>query len=367
VKKIVVAIPASHGWFWIQTCLTCLTRYPPVAPGFEVKVVVVDNAWDWSPVVRGITDTRLGRHVEVFNNPKLNKFHATALDTVIENYDFDYLMAMESDVCVLRHGWLPWFLAPLEANTNWFAAGAWHHEDCINPSCTLYRGSVLREMDAWCKVNREIVNRWGDNFEKELVEELLPFPGYRSKEEILSWVAGPFSEKRGWPQGTVLRERPKHQSDGPSHYDPGQALYAWARHNGDWGYLALPTHTAWRKTHWPYQTVYGADTEDREYELKELLGGNAYACHFWLGTGSLNILKHAVSPQHEEFMHYGLPREARFWKQVVDPDVQRDTVALIKKHGWHTASKRTGGKPDQGDWAAAVTVESIYREAGIPL
>jgi hypothetical protein len=361
VKKIVVAIPHAINWFWLQTCIACLKRFPPKARGFESTLVVVDNSWSWSPSIRGITEASLGDGVEVFNNPKLNPFHATALDAVIEKYDFDYLMALESDVCVLRPDWLQWFVDCLTRHEGWFCAGHMHHEHFINPSCTLYKGDVLRRMNEWCKANKSLLMRWGEGFRETATEKFLPFPGYRTEEEMYSWMAAPFAERRGWPEGTVLREPPSGQLKGPGWYEPGQALYHWARENGDLGYLAVPTQTAWRRPSWPYQTVYGDHHElpDRELELRELFDSGFYTCHFWLGAGALTVLKHPVAGLiHEEFMHYGLPREGRFWKQVVPPDIQEQTIALIKKHGWGTKQPL---EVHRG-------VESIYREkAGIPL
>ena len=148
MKKVVVAIPHSHSWFWTQTCIASLARNPPRADGCEVEIVVVDNS-PWSPAIRGISDTVLGNHVEIVLNHKSNKFHASALDCVVEDFEFDYLMAMETDVLALRPTWLQWFMDLMKETD--FAVGMWHHESFVNPSCTLYRGDVLREMSKWCK------------------------------------------------------------------------------------------------------------------------------------------------------------------------------------------------------------------------
>jgi hypothetical protein len=373
VKRVVVVIPHSHGWFWVQTCVSCLRRFPPVAKGCECQIVVVDNSWDFSPAIRGITETRLGDGITIIDNPKANKFHASALDHIVQTLDFDYLMAMESDVCVLRDGWLQWFMDQMAPN--FFAVGHWHHEQFINPSCTLYHGNVLRDMNVWCNASDSLMLRWGERFEQATEETAWSPRTVAKKAELLDWICGPFAEKRGWSQGTVLRERPLYQMSGPERYEPGQALYHWARHNGDWGYLACPTHTAWRLPGWPFQTLYGvSDAPNREHELSELLGGDAYAAHFWLGTGSLNILKHPIGEEHDKYMRYGLPREGRFWMQGVDSDIRKDTLALIKKHGWHSGSKRIDLYHDRDhstlleeDRQAAALVESIYREAGVPI
>ena len=40
-----------------------------------------------------ITDNKFFQEVRVFGNTKHNKFHASALDFVVETMEFDYLMA----------------------------------------------------------------------------------------------------------------------------------------------------------------------------------------------------------------------------------------------------------------------------------
>ncbi len=375
MKRVVVCIPMSHGWLWPQTCLSALKRYPPIAR--DCKIVVVNNAADWSPASKGITHTRLGEGISVIDNPAPypGKCHGTALDAVVKGYEFDYLFALETDTVVLRPNWLDWFMEQLASDC--FAAGHWHIEQFINPACTLYRGSVLRDMLAWCQDNTTGIFRWGPNFEKASVcMDCHPIN-----------LQGPFNERRGWPAGTALRETPTGQCKGPGHYEPGQALYHWARNEG-WNYRAVPTATAWKALHWPFQTLYGEGQPfDREYELGELMkAGTAYACHFWLGTGGLNILKHPITAHDRRFMEYGLAREARFWLQGVDADVREQTIALIRKHGWHTASIRGNASavttdtyenlplegiysptPTAADHEAAAEVEAIYRANGVAI
>jgi hypothetical protein len=368
MKLVIVAIPHAMTWFYTQTCVECLRRYPPVADGCECYIVVVDNSWDFSPSYRGITETDLSYFVKVVQNPKPNKFHASALDHVVETYDFDYLMTLENDVCVLRPDWLQWFMNNLETDPKWYAVGHWHHEGFINPSCTLYRGPVLRDMLAWCKTNASLKLRWGDNFEK--TEDLiyrLPHESEATKRRALEWISGPFAERRGWPEGTILRERPTGQSKGPGHYEPGQLLYHWARENGDLGYLAMNTFTFEHHPGFPLQTLYGHGKNDREYQLDELLGGPSYASHFWCGTRGLNILKHDYDDSFEEaFASFMLQREARFWRQVVPDDIQRQTLALVQSHGFMTASKRQAKITAEDRNAEAYVVE-CYRKGGLDI
>src|SRR5205085_4386577 len=137
-------------------------------------------------------------------NIRSNKFHASALDCVVEEFDFDYLVALETDVLALRPTWLQWFVDQMRPND--YAVGHWHHEQFINPSCTLYRGSVLRDMDRWCKAHLDPnVLRWGPLFGRTApLDNNLPLS--ENPESVLTglkdWIAGPFAEKRGWPAGT---------------------------------------------------------------------------------------------------------------------------------------------------------------------
>src|SRR3990167_10197228 len=102
--KIIITFAMSHTWLWPQTCLTQIKKFNPGVE--DCEIIVVDNAWDWSPAVRG-----LGLfYVTVVNNQRQSKWHGTALDYVIDTFDADYLFTMESDVMVLRDGWLKWYL-----------------------------------------------------------------------------------------------------------------------------------------------------------------------------------------------------------------------------------------------------------------
>lgn len=355
MRKILIAIPHSHSWLWTQTCLATLKKYPPKAAGFEGQIVVVNNS-PWSPSIKGISETVLGEGVTIHQNTKPNKFHASALDDVVDHFEFDYLMALETDVVALHADWLQWFVGMIEDGDR-FAVGHWHHESFVNPSCTIYRGAVLREMNAWCKANTSDEMRWGDRFQN--VMKLTP--GDRE------WVCGPFADKRGWPEGTELKQRPSGQSKGFGWYEPGQMLHHWAVERG-YPYMVCNTaHTEFNGA--PAHTLYGKDQASATAGPLELheLWETAYTAHLWGGTRALDILKHPVSDQFvRNHTEYWLAREARFWLHAVPVEVQAQTINLIAEHGWHTTS--IGGDPvNDRDREAAAFVTDIYRRAGIPL
>ena len=397
MKKIIVAIPHSHTWFWLQTCISSLIRNPPRAEGYSVEIVVVDNS-PWSPAIKGLTDTSIvdyypyGMDVTIIPNHKSNKFHASALDCVVEKFDFDYLMALETDVLALKPDWLQWFIDMLY--TTDYAVGAWHHEQFINPSCTLYRGDVLRDMRNWCLGNLVFDTgapqdelRWGPNF-----STTAPLDNNLSLSEnpaavlqnIKGWIAGPFAEKRGWPDGVSLKESPSGQLKGPGWYEPGQQLHHWAVEQG-YTYTICPTLTTKREDGLPLQTMYGgwgvnepstyppsarmASSEvmhdhGRQLEAVELFG-NAQTAHLWGGTRALDILKHPVTCG---FVKANTPmwlaREARYWAHVVPPLVQKQTLDLIRRYGWHTTGQGSDHVSDR-DREAAEFVRECYARGNV--
>lgn len=372
MKKIVVVIPHSHTWFWTQTCVASLVRNPPKVDGYKVDIVVVDNS-PWSPAIRGLTDTSIvdyypyGMDVTIIPNHKTNKFHASALDCVVERFDFDLLMALETDVLALRPTWLQWFVDQMGQRD--FAVGAWHHEQFVNPSCTLYRGDTLRIMDRWCKSHPDPdVLRWGPQFGRTApLDNNLPLS--ENPESVLqglkNWIAGPFAEKRGWPDGTELKEKPSGQEKGAGWYEPGQQLHHWAVQEG-YTYTVCPSLTTKRGDNLPLQTLYGASMPDpgRQLEAVELFG-NAETAHLWGGTRALDILKHPVTCQFvKSNTPMWLAREARFWREVVPADVQAQTLELIREFGWHTTGQGSDHVSDR-DREAAEFVRACYADGGV--
>lgn len=364
--KIVVAIPHSHTWLWTQTCVTCLKRNPPKANDCEVQIVVVDNS-PWSPAIRGIKETILGMDVWCIPNRRSNKFHASALDHVVDSIGCDYLMTLETDVLVLRPDWLQWFRDQMKPTD--YAVGMWHHEQFVNPSCTLYRGNVLRKMNYWCKhhPNKDTL-RWGPLFmQGQPIANRQPERDYQGwYNDNVTWVEGPFADKRGWPVGTELKEQPSGQLKGPGWYEPGQMLHHWAVQEG-YTYTVCPTLTTKRSDNLPLQTLYGSDLMPdplRQLGANELFG-NAEAVHLWGGTRALDIIKHDVTCQFvKSNTPYWLAREARFWREVVPTDVQEHTLDLIRQHGWHITGQGTDHVSDR-DRAAAEYVKQCYEAGGV--
>jgi len=362
-QKVVVAIPHSHTWLWTQTAVAALAKYPPVADGWEAEIIVVDNS-EWSPAIRGVTDTRLGDGVTVVTNTKPEAFHGSALDFVVETIDFDYLMAMETDVCPTSPKWLEWFTGQMEPGV--FGVGYWHYEQFLNPSCTLYDGEVLRAMSKWCRQNRMDVMRWGDRFEKaECLDRRRFWKDYLPAEYVES-IAGPFAEVRGWPEGTVLTERPSGQSKGPGWYEPGQSLYHWAVEHGHRAQRCVAV-TA-NADGIPRGTFYGCEAPPPCDDWGAICASEAVAVHFWGGTRSLDMVKRDVTDETtRRYAETWIRREAAIWRQVVPADLQAQAVDLMKRYGWHYRDWLTGGDVQPEQLAGVETVLGIYRSAGVPI
>lgn len=391
MKKIVVAIPHSHSFFWTQTCIASLLRNPPRADGFEVAIVVIDNS-PWSPAIKGITNTNLVtigpwsdtpsflkegigfKSFSVFKNYKSNRFHASALDCVVEGKDlpydfkdFDLLMAWETDVLALRPTWLQWFVDQMRLTD--YAVGHWHHEQFVNPSCTLYRGDVIRSMAEWCKTGApQDELRWGERFEKTAPLDSNLHNAENPASVLLDmkgWICGPFAEKRGWPEGTVLKEPPSGQLKGFGWFEPGQQLHHWAVEAG-YTYTVCPTMTTKRADGLPLQTLYGSTMPDPQRQLEAVeLFGNAETAHMWGGTRALDILKHPVTCNFVKSNTPGwLAREARFWRETVPPDVQAQTLELIRKYGWHITGQGSDHVSER-DKEAAAFVRECYAQGGV--
>lgn len=356
MQTAVIAIPHSHTWLWTQTCLAALQRNPPIVEGIETQIVLVDNAWDWSPAIRAVTETPLKEDVTVVSNLRPNKYHASGLDHILDLYEPDWFMALETDVLVLRPDWLAWFIGQMRVSD--YAVGHWHHEQFVNPSCTLYRGEVLRQMRHWCRENTSREMRWGQRFDQ--VEMLSP--------DMYESIRGPFADKRGWPEGTQLVQPPTGQVKGPGWYEPGQMLHHWAVEAG-WGYTVCRTATTERVPGLPTQTLYGweGDAPQEDIAPEALFDSGAVSVHLWGGTRALDIIKHPVECQFvRKNTPFWLEREARFWKAIVPADVQEATIPLIQKWGFHVKGQGTPDVTDRDREAAAMVTE-CYRRGGVPL
>jgi hypothetical protein len=294
--------------------------------------------------------------------PAPEEGHGTGLNEILHQFDCDFLMTWETDVIALRHNWLQWFIDQMTDNT--FAVGyrrSDYQDHYLDPSCTLYRTADLRKALMWCRTNPSTVMRAGKNFENEV----------SMSERFRSATSGPFSDKRGWPKGTVLKS--EHFLDLPGWWEPGQLLSHWAEEN-DLPIVACQTATTYDPNAvaasppgLPTGTFYGMDgpAPARNQEIGEMWG-TAATVHLWAGSRILRVIKHSID--WDQLLvgnaSFWLQREARFWRDTVDRDIQEQTLALIRKWGWHLKGFETAAIT-QRDRDAVVFVHANYAKAGV--
>lgn len=316
MSKVIIAIPVAHTILYQDICLSQLLKFDPGIN--DIKVVIVSNAFDWSPTIENMVDLALDDHhpfqIEVAQNDRAAKWHGTALDYVVEYYDSEYLFTMEPDVLILADDWLKWFLEKAK-NGNIFSVGHWHGEGFINPSATLYRMDALKDAFSEFRANQDPNMYWGPNFER--FQSILPHYD-RFLEDV-----GPFSEKRGFSPGTKLKgPEPSGMLRGAGWYEPAQQLHHWAVEKG-YDYEAVPCrHDIDPERSIPIGTYYGNEPD-------------FYLVHLWGGTRALDLLKHPVEdPTVKNNMEFWLKREAELWMKLVPEDRKEVTRRLFKEKGW---------------------------------
>ena len=201
--------------------------------------------------------------------------------------------------------------------------------------------------------------RWGATFEKTL----------GNPETSRDWLCGPFAEKRGFDEGTVLNPPHSGQLKGSGWFEPGQALFHWAALNG-YTWMVCQYQDCYIEDGTICGTLYGRDKQseplNRVLTFAEM-EGCCYAAHTWGSTRALDIVKHAVSDQFVAgHTHFWLKREAAYWLEVVPQEIREQTLELVRQHGWHYPGQ--GVSPDEArNKEAAEWVNSIYREGGIAI
>jgi hypothetical protein len=350
--RIVVAITHAMTWFWTQACVSALKRHltPAITDAYDVEIVMVDNSWDNSPSIYGITKTRLGEGIRIINNHQVSFCHSAAMDIAFkQSWPMDYFIPIDNDCIILKPNWFNEFMSRLRPTD--YAVGGWHHQQWVYPSFAVYRGAPLKAMADASAANKEYIYRWGDQF-----NQTAPFD--EGHEEL---VSGPFSERRGWPAGTVLKETPTGQLKGPGHYEPGQQFHHWAVQAG-YTYSTCPARTIrddYRNI--PLGTFYGVE-QDSPMGYDESRDA-CWAMHMWAGTRALDMINKRGGDLNDHAIisnvDFWLEREGGWWLNQVDADVRTATLALIKQYGW-TIQPRPDGRPD-----SEIRIKRWYQEGGV--
>ena len=121
--RVTILLPSFRTRELTCLCLRLLRRHTDPA---LARVLVIDNdSGDESlDYLRGVAWIELlERRRPPGEQPHVS--HARALDLGFERVETPYVLSLHTDSFVLRPDWLPWLLAPLEADPGLAGVGAW--------------------------------------------------------------------------------------------------------------------------------------------------------------------------------------------------------------------------------------------------
>jgi len=325
MSKIAIALAHGHATKWLQVVIHSLK-----AMKNDVQAdIFVAHTWPGHPSIKAITETELGEGVTVIDCQKRMTSHATALDEIleyIEDKDYDYMFATETDCRACQNGWLDWYYNYMAKDEKIGMAGFFwrevdsrgvpHHYN-INPSATLYRKDMLLQYHKECRENNSgtFWHPLADRDEKDGKE---PPMDVNIKE-----VAGVFSETRGIKDPSP-RQREEILSGVPyaAWFEPGAWLYYRAL--DDWKHLRMPVDHV-------YIYFKGYRTPEATY-----YGGRAGVkfIHYWGGTRAWDHLKHPVGDYFvKSCSPMWLDREHMIWEQTVPEKFRKIVPEIYKEMG----------------------------------
>jgi hypothetical protein len=314
MKEATVIIPWAYATRWGMVSVSSLKRYSNNA---KFDILVVDNS-PGHPSIRAITETRLGEGVKVITTGDPNLVgHQVTLDYCIDLVETPYYVAWETDVRVLRDGWLDWLISNMKdrytamAGWLWATAGMDDSRHYISPAGAIYNTEILKLLKEECLRNPDLTLCWGHNMDKRL-DLAADFPHTAGKMIPLK-LWGPFTECRGFsniypfPRETVVSE-------------PGNWIYNRCR--CQWECVHLPgamvvNDEAPPELSLPHKYAY-IGPSDKE----------AYYRHFWAGSVSHNFDKHKIPPWDGCKVPWWLAREYDIWEQEVSKEVRDETWKL---------------------------------------
>lgn len=310
-----VVIPHAFVTRWLQTSVATLKQHKNNA---TFDILVVDNSIP-HPSIKGIVETSLGEGVRVVPpQDPAHGGHQMALDHAIDLVDTPWFVAWETDVRVMRDGWLDWLLSFIKddyvAIVGWYwSIGIDDNRHYISPAGALYRTSVLKRLKRECLNNKDLAVCWGRDMSKriDLAKEYPNTAGKFIAEE--NW--GPFVECRGF--GNVY-PFPRDQ---------------WVPEPGNWIYNRCAMQ--WECIHVPGEMVPSEPSEaaiglPHKYTYVGPSEKEAYFCHYWAGSVSHNFEKHKIPPWDAAKLPFWLGREHKIWNEVVPEDVRKKTL----ENGW---------------------------------
>ena len=317
MPEATVIIPHAFTTRWTQIAVASLLQHRNDA---DFSIIVVDNS-SHHDSIKGITETDLGKHCRVIlpKDPSRGG-HQLALDHAIDIVETSWFVAWETDVRVMRDGWLDWLLAFVKddyvAIVGWYwslGEGVDDNRHYISPAGALYRTSVLKRLKQECLTNPDLAVCYGRDMSQRInLAKEYPHTAGRFIPEG-NW--GPFTECRGF--GNVY-PFPKDQ---------------WVPEPGNWIYNRCAMQ--WECVHVPGEIVQ-SDLEvqglglPHKYTYVGPSEGEAYYIHYWGGSVSHNFQKHKIPPWDAEKLPFWLGREHKIWNEVVPEEVKRVTI----ENGW---------------------------------
>ncbi len=313
-------IPHAYGTRWSQICVASLKAYKNTS---EFDILMIDNS-PGHPSIKGISETRLGDGVRIVQPKSNDTGHQLALDQAIDIVERPWFIAFESDVRVMRAGWLDWMFSFVK--DDYTAIVGWYWKDpanChdlrhyISPAGSLYRTSILKMLKEECLRNPDLVCCYGRDMSKRInFREQYPHTSGKLIPEK-NW--GPFCECRGF--GNV--------------YPYAKDRDYWVMEPGNWIYNRCVMQ--WECVHLPGDMAVNDEIPSaanlglpHKYTYVGPSEAEAYFRHYWAGSVSKDFLKHPIPKYQAVRIPYWMQREYRIWNEVVPEDVRKQTV----ENGW---------------------------------
>ncbi len=314
-KSGTVVIPAAFAARWLQICVAALKQHKNAT---DFDILIVDNS-PGHPSIKTITETRLGEGVKVVDPPAPNiAGHQVALDMAIDMVETPWFITWETDVQVLRDGWLDWLLSFAKdeyvAIIGWYWAGDYADDrHYISPAGALYRTRILKMLKEECLRNKDMAVCYGRKMDKR-IDIMKEYPHTGGK-MINMGIWGPFLESRGF--GNVYP-----YSNQKDHWTPEPGNWVYNRCSMQWEVIHLPGRFVVN------DEIKNAVNLGVPYKYTDVgpEGEEAYFRHHWAGTVSKNFVKHKIPPWDMEKMQFWLKREYRIWEEVVPEDVRKLTL-----------------------------------------
>ena len=309
-----VIIPHAFTSRWTAIAVASLKQHKNNA-GFDI--IIVDCS-PGHPSIRTITETRLGEGVRVVDPPAPNiAGHQVALDHAIDMVETPWFIAWETDVRVMRDGWLDWMLSYVKDDYVAIVGWYWKTEPelddnrhYISPGGALYNTRILKMLKEECLRNKDLAVCYGWDMSQR-IDIMKEYPHTGGK-LINMGIWGPFLEARGF--GNVY----PYAKDKP-HWVPEPGNWIYNRCMMQWECIHLPgkmvVNDEFPVPGLPHKYCYIGPSE------KE-----AYYIHYWAGTVSHNFDKHKIHSCEAIKLPWWLHREHSIWEKEVPEDVRKLTI-----------------------------------------